>query len=569
MSRRTEQHPRRRPHRGRIATLAALALAAPLVFVGTASVPTIGAAFTDIDLSEAYAVGTAHLPAPTGVQATRDARGVATLTWNRPAGLDDRTVSYTVERTVGARTTTLAPLVGPTALADDLTVSGVHTPHIIRGLGVGAHHTCALADGNVSCWGLNDLGQLGVSTTLRSSAQPVPVDRSGVLAGKQVTALDAGARHTCAIADGAVYCWGSNMHGALGSGLNSQWSSTPVAVDTSGVLHGKTVTHLSVGAHFTCVIADGLPYCWGRQYRGSLGHGDPTDFDQPRPVAVRITEELQGKVAVEIVTGTSHACIRTADYVAFCWGDNRLGQLGIASSGDASAEPRLVRGSEHAARGHLRSVMMIGAGDDSTCAYARKPSDSSMKFHCWGSYLTGEPRDGLPPQGYSWHEVPTAVDTGFGGGIALVHAGRVTCAAPTSWAVAACWGEGHNGEIGDGYAEDRLTPVFPDFQRAGAVIAIGHGVSHGCAIKGSRVECWGTSRYGAHGSDELQLLTPRALPTDGELGKTRCDTGWTLVDGDRCAPGEAVPVSYRVGYTVEGWSPHSTPSVPALWRSTQ
>ena len=40
------------------------------------------------------------------------------------------------------------------------------------------------------------------------------VDTSGVLAGKTVTAITAGGYHTCAVADGKAYCWGDNDPGS-------------------------------------------------------------------------------------------------------------------------------------------------------------------------------------------------------------------------------------------------------------------------------------------------------------------------------------------------------------------
>ena len=58
-------------------------------------------------------------------------------------------------------------------------------------------------------WGLNNHGQLGNNSTT-NSIRPVAVDTSGVLAGTTVTAISAGGFHSCAVADGRAYCWGSN-----------------------------------------------------------------------------------------------------------------------------------------------------------------------------------------------------------------------------------------------------------------------------------------------------------------------------------------------------------------------
>ncbi len=66
----------------------------------------------------------------------------------------------------------------------------------------GFAHTCALLDdGTARCWGTNDKGQLGNGAQSLPSS-PVTVTLQGI------TALSAGVDHTCAIAQGEVHCWG-------------------------------------------------------------------------------------------------------------------------------------------------------------------------------------------------------------------------------------------------------------------------------------------------------------------------------------------------------------------------
>src|SRR5690606_34993618 len=57
----------------------------------------------------------------------------------------------------------------------------------------------------------------------------------------EVSSVSVGAAHTCAVAGGQAFCWGSGANGRLGTGDSSD-QLTPVAVDTTGVLAGKTVT---------------------------------------------------------------------------------------------------------------------------------------------------------------------------------------------------------------------------------------------------------------------------------------------------------------------------------------
>ena len=201
--------------------------------------------------------------------------------------------------------------------------SGVLAGKTVTAISAGYVHTCAVADGKGYCWGANGHGQLGDNSTTtysacqwrwippgcwttrrcrdqrgrqshvcgggrpgvllgqqrlrqagepqdRQLAAPVAVDISGVLAQQEVTAISAGF-HTCVMADGLAYCWGNNDRGELGNNRTGK-SKVPVAVDTSGVLDGKTVTAISARGYHTCAIADGRAYCWGCNGSGELGN---------------------------------------------------------------------------------------------------------------------------------------------------------------------------------------------------------------------------------------------------------------------------------------------------------
>lgn len=65
----------------------------------------------------------------------------------------------------------------------------------------------------VRAWGDNSSGKLGDNTQTERDA-PVPVLQSGVLAGRTVVAVAAGASHSLALcADGTVAAWGNNLYG--------------------------------------------------------------------------------------------------------------------------------------------------------------------------------------------------------------------------------------------------------------------------------------------------------------------------------------------------------------------
>src|SRR5690606_31121419 len=85
----------------------------------------------------------------------------------------------------------------------------------------GAGHVCALARGEVYCWGIGLLGQLG--REVEQARDPLRVE--GVEGAVEIAA---GERHTCArLADGRVMCWGDDADGQLGA-RPAWWLDGPV-----------------------------------------------------------------------------------------------------------------------------------------------------------------------------------------------------------------------------------------------------------------------------------------------------------------------------------------------------
>jgi alpha-tubulin suppressor-like RCC1 family protein len=157
-------------------------------------------------------------------------------------------------------------------------------------LAVGSQHACIRhAGGTFACWGERYYGQLGLGGDDTADIPPYGADTS-LSAG--VADIVAGVSHTCALlVDGNVICFGLNSLGQVGPGANTtdQEVRTPAAV--SG-FSGKVVG-LGAGssAQHTCAIVDdGSVECWGSDDSGQLGDG-VTTVDAARfshgPVAVQ------------------------------------------------------------------------------------------------------------------------------------------------------------------------------------------------------------------------------------------------------------------------------------------
>ena len=139
-------------------------------------------------------------------------------------------------------------------------------------VGLGSYNTCGLAtDGHTYCWGRNDSGGVGdSSTTMRTEPMLVA-------GGYTLQQLTVGAGHACGLEDGGLLlCWGWNFGGQIGDG------SFEDALAPREVLPGFQAAEVAAGGSHTCAITvDGPAYCWGRNFEGQLGNGI---YTAPEPV---------------------------------------------------------------------------------------------------------------------------------------------------------------------------------------------------------------------------------------------------------------------------------------------
>ncbi len=107
---------------------------------------------------------------------------------------------------------------------------------------------------------------------------------------KEASSIAAGGYQSCAIESGAAWCWGDNGFGELGDGTTA-YSTVPVAVNTSGVLAGKTLTQIAAGGGFTCALDSG-----GAATAGALAVSTPFgptfSFDSAPPGRLAMREVL-------------------------------------------------------------------------------------------------------------------------------------------------------------------------------------------------------------------------------------------------------------------------------------
>jgi alpha-tubulin suppressor-like RCC1 family protein len=225
----------------------------------------------------------------------------------------------------------------------------------VAAISAGGLDTCVLTSvGGVQCWGANDSGQLGYGKPTDFGI-PWPVDV--VELGSGVTAIATGPDHTCAVAGGQVKCWGNNGGGQLGDGSTTS-TSTPVIV--SGL--DGTVTSLATGYDHTCALmSTGEVKCWGANAHGQLGDGTA----DPRFSPVGVLGLASGIRAIGAGAAAEHTCGLMNTGGVMCWGYNAYGQLGDGSASDRSAPVNvvgLVGDAEAVAVGYYHSCALTREG---------------------------------------------------------------------------------------------------------------------------------------------------------------------------------------------------------------
>ena len=377
----------------------------------------------------------------------------------------------------------------------------------------GWNHTCGVnLSGDAYCWGEGAWGVLGTGST-NNATTPTRINMAGVLAGKTVNQVAVGDWHTCAIAsDDRAYCWGYGVNTAeLGNGSLAQ-ANSPVAVTSSGVLAGKTLTQITAGFNHNCVIdSNGYAYCWGEGSYGALGNGSTALARVP--VAVNMTGALAGRTIKQISGGYRHTCAVTLDGRAYCWGENSSGQLGNNSTTQANVPVAVTMTGALAGK----TIQYISAGSRyHVCAIA---SDNGI--YCWGSNESGQLGNGTTTAS----RVPVAVTmTGALAGKTVVDVSvgdGYTCVS-TSDGRAYCWGKNDVGQLGNGTTTASRVPVAVTMTGALAgrsVIQVSNGVNRTCALANDgKSYCWGENAQGEFGNGgTANSSVPAVTRTSGDF----------------------------------------------------
>jgi alpha-tubulin suppressor-like RCC1 family protein len=214
----------------------------------------------------------------------------------------------------------------------------VPLPTMPQAVAAGRSHYLALgADGNLYLWGYNDAGQCGLgyadgSLITNPAVVPFP---AGVTNWQTIAA---GGFHTVAIgSDHRLYTWGANQYGQLGQATN-----TPMLASPGPVAFPPGVTRwdkLACGEYFTAALGNnGALYTWGFNYQGLLGTGSVTNELSPALVPVPA-----GALRwTNVTAGRNHLLALADNGSLYAWGYGSDGALGNGATTFIQNSPALV-----------------------------------------------------------------------------------------------------------------------------------------------------------------------------------------------------------------------------------
>lgn len=331
----------------------------------------------------------------------------------------------------------------PVAVTD----TGVLFGKTVITLAAGATHSMALcSDGTLAAWGRNDAGQLGDGSTTESHVPVAVVTAGTALAGKTVVAIAAGDGHSLALcSDGTVAAWGYNAGGQLGDGTTTQ-RLLPVAVATVGTpLEGQAVIALAAGRyHSLALCSNGTIAAWGLNFHGELGDNTTTDRHLPVSLSTAGTP-LAGRTVIALTAGAYHGLALCSDGTLAAWGDNSHGQLGDGTGTQRNA-PVAVNTAGPPLTG--RTIVAIKAGSAHSLALC---ADGSLA--AWGNNENGQLGNGFSGQPFT--PLPVAVNAQpgisalFGKSVTGIATGAAHSAALCSDGTVATWGANSSGQLGN------------------------------------------------------------------------------------------------------------------------
>lgn len=350
---------------------------------------------------------------------------------------------------------------------------------IVKVAAAAATSVAIAADGTVSTWGSNLQGEMGIGSGEFAS---IPIQLNNVVGA---TAIAGGGDFSTSVRTlGAVWTWGGNDTGQFGNGATSA-AGTPIPVYASPLL---SITAVAAGGGYVLALkSDGTVWAWGQNNEGQIGQGT-TSVSVNTPTQVPALSSIRS-----VAAGADHCMAITTGQTLYTWGWNGTSQLGNTAAAN-NPTATLVPG--------LTGVIFASAGEEHSLVVLK---DGSV--WAWGSNANGQL--GIPAAGTGNLATPTPIP-GLSG-IQAVAAGYTHSLALGSDGTVWAWGQGIQGQLGNGSAADSSTPIQVPGLSGITAIAAGQDFSLALRQDGT-VWAWGINNLG-----DLGFLVPGISPVPGQV----------------------------------------------------
>jgi len=384
-------------------------------------------------------------------------------------------------------------------------------PHAIVQLIAHGDGFCVLyVAGELSCWGDNTAGQLGLGNTQAVGLLDTPAETPMVSVGEPVIHVSSKSSTVCVVTvSRAVKCWGSNSHGQLGRGNTDSIGAADLPSAYAGIdvgtpsTPGAQVRSVEVGTFHACALwDDGAVKCWGSNSNGQLGLGVPTpalgDDSGELPSTWGFVDLGPGVKAHTLFAGSFHACAWTSQPRFNCWGSQarfmhfrNTGNHRDDNVGDNETPYSYAETSDwgYGQTSNLEVVSLSSSGEQTWMIL----SDGSVRALGWNG--GGELGVGNAVN-YDWNilSFPHVKDVV-----------RVGGAGPACFTLVAgdvmCFGGGHVGGVGfSNLRQSSLVGVLPTIAFEVPAIDSSASSAVACALLATQeVRCWGAAEATGRG----------------------------------------------------------------------
>lgn len=372
------------------------------------------------------------------------------------------------------------------------------SPATLEQIAMGSGRACGItSDRRTVCWGSNISGNLGIGTEPLYATRPMLAQTANLEADQHFVQIDADSGSFCGVTqDGALYCWGSNRSGDLGT--------IPTAFDISHLAIKPKFSSVAIGSSHGCALdQEGAAYCWGR----------PDDLGLPWSDSLIAMHALESPLRFEkLSTGSQFTCGLAKDQQIYCWG-GRDEALGFVSG--PTPVPRLIDVSQLPTD---ISFVQVAAGYRTACGIS-----SAGDTVCWGDNFAGQVGHGDRSRGILPGLVNMPDGTNDFVATDVMMGWDHSCAVAGSSGAAYCWGSDFWEQLGNvlGPAEPSEAVAVDTSAVQGKLVALSSGSFIPCALDDlGNGYCWGYSSTGAigNGADLMLLLSPTLIATPDPEG---------------------------------------------------